>query len=189
AAIELRRPVPDDAREILRGDGETHTDGRPDGRPLLLMPLAPAKEPRGHARDNRKRLDVVSDDRACADNRALANMDAGKQHGVDADVGPRADARRLDFEIGLNDRDVVRQARVLRSQRTGARPPADVLLDDQVARIEVALRADPRVGADDAAAIRASLDERLLADEHAIADVERLEVRADRAAADADVVP
>lgn len=42
---------------------------------------------------------------------------------------------------------------------------------------------------DDAASVHASLNERVLADEDAVANLERLEVRRDRAAADAHAVP
>ena len=64
-----------------------------------------------------------------------------------------------------DDRHVRRHAGVLRAEHLGARPPADVLLDHQIARVEVALRADPDVVADHAAAVEAALDDRLLADE------------------------
>src|SRR5205814_10416437 len=54
----------------------------------------------------------------------------------------------------------------------------------QVACIEIALRTDPGVIADDATAARASLDEGLLADEDAVADLECLWMRGDGATTD-----
>ena len=73
-------------------------------------------------------------------------------------------------------------------EHPGARPPADVLLDHQIPGIEIALRSDPRVVADHAAAVEAALDERLLADHHAVADLERLGVPGDGPAADPHAV-
>ena len=69
-----------------------------------------------------------------------------------------------------------------------ARTPSDVVLQDEVARIQIALRTDPAVIADHATAAHAPLDERVLADEDAVADLEGLWMRRDRAAADAHAV-
>ena len=67
-------------------------------------------------------------------------------------------------------------------------PPPHVLLDDQVARVEVALWTNPGVIADDAPAIEAALNVGLFADEHAVADTERLGMLEHGVAADADAV-
>jgi hypothetical protein len=69
-----------------------------------------------------------------------------------------------------------------------ARAPADVVLEDGIARVEVALRSDPAVLANHTATMRPSLDERLLADEHAVADFKGLEMRAECPASDTDAV-
>ena len=63
-------------------------------------------------------------------------------------------------------------------------PQPDVVLEDEVARVHVGLRTDPDVIADDRRAVEAPLDVGLRADEHAVADLERLEVLEADAAAD-----
>ena len=62
------------------------------------------------------------------------------------------------------------------AQHLGARTPADKVFDDQVARVEKGLRADPDIVADHAGAIEAALDIGLGADEDALADLESLRV-------------
>src|SRR2546427_2888156 len=56
------------------------------------------------------------------------------------------------------------------------RAPADVVLDDEVPRVEVALRSDPHVVPDDARPVEAPLQVRLCADEDAVANLEGLEM-------------
>ncbi len=96
-------------------------------------------------------------DGARADDGALADGHAGQHDGVDANVRPCADAHRPDRQVGLNDRYVCRHAGVRRAQDLRAGSPADGLLDDQVAGVEIALRTDPDVIADHAAAVEAAL--------------------------------
>src|SRR5262249_13143513 len=114
------------------------------GRRFLpaLVPFTPAQESRAHAEHDRKRFGPARPDRTRAHDGALADRHTGHDDRVDADVGPRADARRPDFEVRLNDRHVVRLADVLRPKQPGAGTPTDILLDDDVARVEVALRPD-----------------------------------------------
>ena len=133
--------------------------------------------------------DVGGHDRAGADDRALADRDAREDGRIGADVGPRADAHRLDLEVGLHDRHVDRHAGVGRAEHLRARAPADVVLEHQVARVEVGLRADPHVVADHARAVEAALDVGLRADEDAVADLEGLEVLEADAAADLQPCP
>src|SRR4030095_16957607 len=105
-----------------------------------------------------------------------------------ADVHPRANARPLDFKVGLNDRNLRRLSGVPRSERPRTGSPPDVLADDQIAGIKIALRTDPRVVADDAGTFRAPLDEGLFADKYAVAILKRLQMRGDGAAADPHAV-
>ncbi len=58
----------------------------------------------------------------------------------------------------------------------------------QIAGIEVALRADPDVVADHAASVESTLEVGLCADEHAVADLEGLQVLEADAAADLHAV-
>src|SRR5205823_14543080 len=109
---------------------------------------------------------------------------ARKKDGVHSDVGPPADAHRLDHEVGLDDRHVDRIAGVFAAQDLRARTPADVLADLQVAAIEVALRADPGVRTDRAAAVVPTLQERLIAEEDGVADLERMRVQDQHTEAD-----
>ena len=88
------------------------------------------------------------DHRAGADDGPLPDGHPGKENGIDADVGPRVNAHRLDSRsvwiTGTSiGRPVCSEPSIAR-----ARPHADVLLDDQVARVEVGLRSDPDVVAE-----------------------------------------
>ena len=100
------------------------------------------------------------DDRAGADDGALADGDARQDGGVGADVGPGADADRLDLEIGRTIGTSTGKPVWAEPEHLRARAPADVVLDDEVARVEVGLRPDPDVVADDAGAVEAALDDR-----------------------------
>jgi hypothetical protein len=152
------------------------------------MALAPAKEPRGHAGDDRECGNVGRDHRTRADDRALANGDTGKDDGIDADVSRSPDAYRFDREVGLDDRYIDRHARVFRTEHLGSGSPANVILDDEIARVEVTLRTDPGMVADDAPAIETPLDERLFADEDAVANLEGLGMLRKSPSPDADTV-
>jgi hypothetical protein len=156
--------------------------------PSRLVSIAPAQELGRHAGDDRECRHVPGDHGAGADDRALPHRHAGQQHRVDADVGPRAHAHRLDAQVGLDDRHVRRHPRVLRAEHAGTRPPPHGILEHQIARVEGALRPQPAAIADDAAAVEAPLDEGQLADHDAVADLECLRMARHRAAADAHAV-
>src|SRR6185436_3976978 len=83
---------------------------------LSFVSIPPAHEPGRHPGHDGEGGDVLGDDGAGADDRAFPDGDARKQHGFDADVGPIADAHRLDAQVGLHERDVGWQPRVLRPQ-------------------------------------------------------------------------
>ena len=68
-------------------------------------------------------------------------------------------------------------------------PQPTIVLEDQIARVEIGLRADPDVVADDAGAVEAALDIGLRADEDAVADLEGLEMLEAGAAADLQAGP
>ncbi len=61
-----------------------------------------------------------------ADDGALADSHARQDHGVDADIGPSADAHRLDLEVGRDDRHVCGNTCVLGAEHLGAGTPADM---------------------------------------------------------------
>src|SRR5438132_4788767 len=98
-------------------------------------------------------------DRTGADDRALADRHAGKEHRVHPDVRAVVDPHRLDDEVGLDDRNIGRLAGVLAYEELRPRPPPDVLAELHVAAVEVRLRSDPRVRADDAVPVMPSLQE------------------------------
>jgi hypothetical protein len=74
-------------------------------------------------------------------------------------------------------------------ENPGRRSPSDVLFEDQVPRIKICLRSDPRPRADDTRAVDTPLNHRLVSDKHAVADVERLRMPKQHAPADDDAVP
>ena len=97
------------------------------------------------------------DDRAGADDGALADRDARQDRRRSMPMSAQAPMRtgsisRSVSMIGTS----TGIAGVRRAEHLGARSPADVLLDDQVAGVEIRLRADPDVVADDAACRRSA---------------------------------
>src|SRR5688572_26631432 len=110
-------------------------------------------------------------------------MHARQHHGTHADVRPRADAHRPDRQVRLNDRDVGGNSGVHRTEHPGAGSPAYIFLDDQVARVEIALRADPRAVAYHTTPVETPLQDRLIANKHTGADVEGFRVAPENAAA------
>src|SRR2546426_4841799 len=147
-----------------------------------------ADDARWHAGDDRKRRDVLGPPRTGADDGAPADGDARQHDGVHPDVGPRLDANGFDVEIRLDDRDVDRHAGVRRAEDLRAGTPADVVPEDQIARVEVGLRPNPDVIADDAGAVEPALDVCLRADEHGVADLGAIEVLEAGAWADDEAV-
>src|SRR5256712_7425552 len=143
----------------------------------------------GPAGDDRGVGNVGRHHGARADNGAGAQGDAGEERRVHADVGPAADAHRLDDEVRLDDRHVDRVAGVLAPQDLRAGAPADVLAENEIAAVEVALRTDPGMRADHAASVVAPLEVGLVAEEHGVADLEGVRMEHEDAEADADAVP
>ena len=82
----------------LRPDARFMRDGG-SGAPSLQR-----RNLRRHTGHDRERRDIVGHDGAGADDRASTDRDAGQNRRVGADIGPRADADRLDLEIGVDDR-------------------------------------------------------------------------------------
>src|SRR5262245_5700927 len=164
------------------------TDMTSDSCEAFLIVGARADHPRRDAGDDRERRHVARDHRAGADDAAAADGDAGEDDGVHADVGPGFDAHGFDLEIGLHDRHVDGEAGVGRAEHLRTRPPADVVLEDQIAGVEVRLRSDPDVVADDARPVVAPLDVGLRADEHRVADLGAIEVLEAGAGADDQAV-
>src|SRR5258708_15043444 len=134
------------------------------------------EEAGGHAGVERVRREgrVAGHDGARADERALPEPHAGGPHRVHAGVRAVVHAHRLDDEVGLDDRHIDRLSGVLAAEDLRTRTPADVLAEPHVAAVEVGLRTDPGVRADDAVPVVAALEERLVPDEHRIADLERV---------------
>src|SRR5919202_2005764 len=128
-------------------------------------------------------------DRAGADDGAGADRHSGQEHRARANVRATLDADRLDQQVGLDDRHVGRYAGVLRAEDLRPWAPADVVLQHQVARVEVRLGPDPHVIADAARPVEATLEVGPGPDEHAIANRERLDVLEANPGADTDAVP
>src|SRR5689334_10791199 len=112
------------------------------------VPFTPAHEPRGHARDDRKRGHILGHHRSGADDGPSSDGDSRKDHRIDTDVRPGAHANRTNPQVGLNDRHVARHAGVLGSQHSGTRTASDRVLEHQIASVEVALRPEPDIVAD-----------------------------------------
>src|SRR5207253_11371633 len=107
---------------------------------------------------------------------------------VHPDIRPVVHAHRLDQEIGLDDRHVDRVTGVLAAEHLRAGPPSDVLAELEVAAIEIALRTDPGVRADDRAPVVAPLQEGLVPDEHSVSDREGVRMKHEHADTDAHAV-
>jgi hypothetical protein len=146
--------------------------------------VAPAQEARGHARDDAEGGHVRRDNRPGADDASFSDRHPREDHRVGPDVGPRADPYRPDREVGLNDGDVRGLAVVLRTKDLGPRTPPHEIAELQVARVEEGLGAYPDTIAHDASTIEPPLQTGLGADDHAVAQVEGLEVLEDNSTAD-----
>src|SRR6266850_1507178 len=188
-------PAPPTTQTSYRGASLTWSSYRgrratQDRQAPRLARCAVLQKLRGNTGVDRVRghLGITCHHGARADDRALANGDTGQQHGVDADVRTVPDAHRLDDEVGLDDRHIDWLARVLASEHLRARPPPHVVAKRQIAAVEVRLRSDPGVRPDHAAPVVTALQERLVPDEHAVADLERLRMQHEHSQADADAV-
>src|SRR5688500_2968008 len=134
--------------------------------------LASADQTGRHTGHDSERLDVLGQHGARADDRALANGHAGKHDRVDADIGPGTDPHRANRQVSLNNRYVGRHAGVRRAEDLRPGAPADGFFDHQIAGVEIALRPDPHVIADHAAAVEATLQHCLVSYEHIRPDLE-----------------
>ena len=152
------------------------------------MSFSPAQKPGGNASHNSEWRHVFSHYRAGPDYASLSDCYAGQDYGVYADVGPGLDLDLFDFKVCLDDRDLNWRPDVGRTQDFSPRPPTDVLLHNQVTGVEIGLRADPYVIADDTAAVDPSLYIGLGANENPVADFEGLHVFKTDAAANAKPV-
>src|SRR5215472_9056826 len=162
--------------------------GGQGGQVVFFLFLSEPQHACRHARRDGKVRHVGRHDGTRANDGALTHGHTGQDHRAGADVRSTPHDHRLDAEVGLDDRHVPGRARVLRAEHLRARAPAHVVLEHEVARVEVRLRADPHVVADPAGAVEPALDVRLGADEHAAADLERLHVLEAGAGADAQAV-
>src|SRR5690606_3758983 len=133
---------------------------------------APAQEARRNSCHDCESRHIGRYDRARADNCALANRDTRQDDRIGAYVGPCLDPDRFDLQVGLDDGDVVRNARMGRTQQFGARTPADMVAQEKIAGIQKRLRPDPHVVADRAMPVEAALYAGLRADEDSLADAE-----------------
>src|SRR2546425_1748768 len=155
-----------------------------------LLRIFPVSEELGrHTSDDRVAGHVVRDDGACAHDGALADRHPWKEHRVHADVRPLPHADRFDDELRLDDRYVHRIAGVLAPEHLRPRAPADVFAELELTPVEVALRTDPGMRADRAAPVVPALQERLIADEHPVADLECLRMQHEHAEPDPHAVP
>src|SRR5882672_4734213 len=152
------------------------------------MTFAPSDESGGYSRDDRKWRYILRHHRARPDDGPLADRNAREDDGVHADIRPWANAHRLDHDFGFDHRHVRRHAGVLRAEHFRAGTPADAFRDHQIARVEICLGTDPDAVANHAAAVEPPLNERQLTDEHAVANLERLRMLRQRAAANSDSV-
>src|ERR1044071_3290312 len=89
------------------------------GLPGRSSAVTPAEKARRHAGNDREVGDILGDHCPGANHSALADSHAREYDHVDADITPRADAHRLDHEIGADDWHVGWLAGVLRSKHPG----------------------------------------------------------------------
>jgi hypothetical protein len=73
-----------------------------------MVICSPTKEFCRNAGNDSKRRNIVNDNGTRADNCAFANSHARENGGIGAYVCPCADADRLDFQVGADDRHVDR---------------------------------------------------------------------------------
>ena len=178
-----RRRAPGERGEA--GGGAEHHHEHDRDRELHPVPASSA---RGAARDGDARRDVAGDDRACPDDRALADPQAAEDDRARADRGAPLDDRRqeLPVVVGLQGALVRRRARPLVVDEDDPVPDEDLVADldtraDERVALDLAARADGRAALD--------LDER--PDARPVADPAAVEVRErldDHALAELDVV-
>src|SRR5215472_13489009 len=122
-----------------------------------LITIAPAKKPRRHAADGGIRGHILDDNRSGAHYAGLPHGNSGQQGGIGSDIRPGFHTHRLDFKLRLDDWDVQSLTRMLRSQHLCAGSPADMVSQDEVAGIEIALRPDPDHVANDEGSVETAL--------------------------------
>jgi len=136
--------------------------------------FAPADYPSRDPCRLRPGRNIAAYGRASSHDRAASDGHSRKEHRIHADICAGKDAHRLDDKIGGDDRQACRQTCVLRAENLHSWTEPDIVLKDQVARIEKALRAYPDAIADRETAIMSPLENRLVTNEHAVAEFERL---------------
>src|ERR1700751_3668798 len=104
----------------------------------------------------------------------MATRPAGQQRGIHADIRVGQDAYRLNDQVGRNDRQIRWHAGMLRPEDLDPWTEPDIVPEDEIARIKETLRANPDAIADHEAAIMATLQDGVIANEHAVAEFERL---------------
>src|SRR6185503_20849233 len=92
------------------------------------------------------------------------------------DVGAALDDDGLNHEISLDDRDRAGPPGVLGAQDTGPRSTPDIVLENQITCIEVALRPHPDVGADATRSVEPTLDVGSRANEDTVAYLKGFDV-------------
>src|SRR5215467_15029798 len=140
----------------------------------FLSPVAETKDLSRDACDDRVFRNVVRYYGTCPDNRMRADSDARQKTSVHPDIGAETHAQGLNHQSSCDNRHINRIASVSRTQDLRAWPPANVVLKNNVARIEISVRTDPDVITDFAGAIVTSLDHRLSTDKHRVAELHRL---------------
>jgi hypothetical protein len=116
--------------------------------------------------------DVSCHNSSRADNSPTANSYSRQDDSVHADICPNADTDRKDLQVRLDNWNIGWRPRMFRPQHLRARAPSNVIFDDQVSSVEIALWADPDTGPDNTAAIESTLNDSLLTDKYTITDFE-----------------
>jgi hypothetical protein len=151
---------------------------------LLLPALSLSQHARRHPSHNREGRNVSSDHGAGAYDCALTDGHAGKQGRIRTDVSPSAYSHWTDTEVSLRDRNVRRLSAVDRPEDLSTGPPTDVIFENKIASIEVALGTNPNMVAYDKPPIEPALQVRLRPNEHTAADLKRLQMLKPNAGSD-----
>src|SRR6478672_8178645 len=117
---------------------------------------------------------IAIHDRAGANDRMCAYMNAGQNCGVRSHVDAESNHNRSDLQRGCDDGSILRLSGMGGAENLPSRTPPDIVFYHQCARIEVRLGTNPHMAADAASAIESSLDHDLRADEHTVAKLHRL---------------
>jgi hypothetical protein len=138
------------------------------------MSVPPTQKPSWHTDHYRERRNIFGNHCASSHNARPADRHTGEYNSVGTYVRPSPNANRSDFQICLNDGGFNGNASMGCPQYLRAGPPTHVVFDDKTSRVKVALWANPNVVTNPTRAVNATLNVRLGANEHAIADLESL---------------